>query len=78
MAGTVHSVQEFSSARTYFLLLEQPAPGTACLTAEGAGDMAAVSFYLYLYGPDAQALRDELTPFLAERFPQPDIEPAAG
>jgi uncharacterized protein YndB with AHSA1/START domain len=78
VTGTVHSVQDFAAAKTYLLLLEQPAPGTACLTAEGAGDMVAVSFYLYLYGPDAAALRDVWTPFFAERFPQPEAEPAAG
>jgi uncharacterized protein YndB with AHSA1/START domain len=78
LAGTVHSVQDLAAARTYFLLLEQPAPGTAFLTAEGAGDIVAISLYLYLYGPDAPALRDEWTPFLAARFPQPEIEPAAG
>jgi uncharacterized protein YndB with AHSA1/START domain len=76
--GTVHSVQDFGAARTCFLLLEQPAPGTAFLTAEGTGDMVAISFYLYLYGPDAPALPDQWTPFLAARFPQPETEPTAG
>jgi uncharacterized protein YndB with AHSA1/START domain len=76
-AGTVHSVQDFGAARTYFLLLEQPAPGTACLTAEGTGDIVSISFYLYLYGPAAAALADQWTPFFAARFPSP-IEPAAG
>jgi uncharacterized protein YndB with AHSA1/START domain len=74
LAGAVQSVQDFAATRTYFLLLDQPAPGTAFLTAEGAGDMAAVSLYLYLYGPDAAALPDEWTPFFAERFPQPEID----
>ena len=74
-AGTVHGVQDFAAAKTYLLLLEQPAPGTACLTAEGAGDIVALSFYLYLYGPVAATLPDEWTPFFAERFPQPEIEP---
>jgi hypothetical protein len=36
-----------------------------------------ISFYLYLYGPDAAALPDQWTPFLAERFPQPEIGAAA-
>jgi uncharacterized protein YndB with AHSA1/START domain len=76
--GTVHSVQDYGAARTCFLLLEQPAPGTAFLTAEGTGDMVAISFYLYLYGPDAPALPDQWTPFLAARFPQPETEPTAG
>jgi uncharacterized protein YndB with AHSA1/START domain len=78
MSGTVHSVQDFGAAKTCFLLVEEPAPGTASLTAEGAGDLVAVSCYLYLYGPDAATLPDEWTPFLTARFPRPDIEPAAG
>jgi hypothetical protein len=77
LTGTVDSVQDVAAARTCFLLLEQPAPGTAFLTAEGAGEIVAISLYLYLYGPDATALPDEWTPFLAERFPQPESEPAA-
>jgi uncharacterized protein YndB with AHSA1/START domain len=78
VTGTVHGVQGLTATRTYFLLLDQPAPGTALLTAEGAGDIVAISGYLYLYGPDAAALPDEWTPFFAERFPQPEVEPAAG
>ena len=78
VTGTVQSVLDLATTRTYFLLLEQPAPGTASLTAEGAGDMVAASFYLYLYGPDAAALPDEWTPFVAKRFPPPEIGPAAG
>jgi uncharacterized protein YndB with AHSA1/START domain len=77
LTGTVDSVQDFAAAKTCFLLLEQPAPGTAFLTAEGAGEMVTMSLYLYLYGPAAAALPDQWTPFLAERFPQPEREPAA-
>ena len=76
-AGTVYSVQNLSAARTYFLLLDEPAPGTACLTAEGSGDIVVISFYLYLYGPAAAALPDQWTPFFAARFPRPEMEPAA-
>ncbi|HLL68188.1 MAG TPA: SRPBCC domain-containing protein [Micromonosporaceae bacterium] len=78
LTGTVQSAQKLAATSTYFLLLDQPAPGHAFLTAEGAGDMVGISCYLYLYGPDAPALPDEWTPFFAERFPQPAAEPAAG
>jgi uncharacterized protein YndB with AHSA1/START domain len=78
LTGTVHSVQELAATRTYFLLLDQPAAGTALLTAEGAGDVVAVSLYLYLYGPDVATMPDEWTPFFTEHFPQPETEPAAG
>ena len=77
LTGTVDGVQESPTTRTYFVLLDQPAPGTAFLSAEGTGDIVAISLYLYLYGPDAPALPDEWTPFLTERFPQPEAEPAA-
>jgi uncharacterized protein YndB with AHSA1/START domain len=36
--------------RTYHLLVEEPAPGTAFVTVEGGGDVVAASAYLYLYG----------------------------
>lgn len=78
VTGTVQSRQELSATTTYFVVVDQPAPGTAFLTAEGAGDLVGISLYLYLYGPDAAALPDEWTPFLAERFPQPETEPTAG
>lgn len=43
------------------LLLDQPAPGTAFVAAEGAGEGCGVSIWCYLYGPDgaAAAQRDE-------------------
>jgi uncharacterized protein YndB with AHSA1/START domain len=71
LRGTVHGVHDFGPARAYFLLLDQPAPGTAFLAAEGGGDMVAVSFYQFLYGADAASLPDDWTPFLAQLFPQP-------
>jgi hypothetical protein len=57
LAGTVVSADSWRIA----LLLDEPAPGTAILAAEGYGDQAGVSVWLYLYGPDAGALvgRDE-------------------
>jgi uncharacterized protein YndB with AHSA1/START domain len=76
--GTVQGVRRAAATTMYVLLLEQPAPGTALLTAEGAGDTVGTSFYLYLYGPAGAALPDEWTPFFTERFPQPETEPAAG
>ncbi len=75
--GTVESVEEFGATRTAFLLLSEPAPGTAFLTAEGAGDVVAVSWYLYLYGDAARELPDVWTPFLEQRFPAPEPEGAA-
>lgn len=43
------------------LLLDQPAPGTAFVAAEGRGEQAEISIWAYLYGPDAEAIaqRDE-------------------
>ena len=43
------------------LLVEQPAPGTAIVTAEGSGELITVSVWTYLYGPDGAAAveRDE-------------------
>ena len=38
------------------LLLDEPAPGTAFLAAEGVGDLTGVSIWSYLYGPDAAAI----------------------
>jgi hypothetical protein len=54
-----------AGTRTYFLLLDVPAPGTAFLSAEGAGDVVALSLYLYLYGDGARELTDVWSPFLA-------------
>jgi uncharacterized protein YndB with AHSA1/START domain len=79
LAGTVDSVQEAATTKTYFLLLDEPAPGTAFLTAEGDGELVAVSLYLYLYGERAAVVPDVWTELFAERFPQPEPaqEPAA-
>jgi uncharacterized protein YndB with AHSA1/START domain len=49
IAGTVAAVGPTWLA----LVLDQPAPGTALLTAEGSGDATSVSVWSYLYGPDA-------------------------
>ncbi len=65
LAGRAASSAATSGARAYFLVLDAPAPGTAFLSAEGAGDVTAVSLWLYLYGPDAAGLTDVWSPFLA-------------
>lgn len=57
LAGTVIDTVPFHLA----LLLDQPAPGTAIVSAEGFGDQVCVSVWSYLYGADAAeaAERDE-------------------
>ncbi|QQR99429.1 MAG: SRPBCC domain-containing protein [Austwickia sp.] len=49
LAGTVLDAGRNSLA----LLLDEPAPGTGLLAAEGGGDACAVSVWAYLYGADA-------------------------
>jgi hypothetical protein len=43
------------------LVVDQPAPGTAILAAEGTGDQVSVSIWSYLYGAEgaAAAERDQ-------------------
>jgi uncharacterized protein YndB with AHSA1/START domain len=57
LAGTVADVASWRLA----LVVDQPAPGTAILAAEGKGDQVSVSVWSYLYGADgaAAATRDE-------------------
>jgi uncharacterized protein YndB with AHSA1/START domain len=57
LAGTVADVASWRLA----LVVDQPAPGTAIIAAEGAGDHASVSIWSYLYGTDGAvaAKRDE-------------------
>jgi uncharacterized protein YndB with AHSA1/START domain len=73
LSGTVEGVNVTDATHTYFLLLEDPAPGTAFLTAEGSDDAVVLSLYLYLFGETGAAVKDEWTALLADRFPQPDI-----
>jgi uncharacterized protein YndB with AHSA1/START domain len=67
LAGTVVDADSWRLA----LLVDQPAPGTAILAAEGTGDHINVSIWSYLYGADgaAAATRDEprWTKWLSER-----------
>lgn len=57
LAGTVVDATPWRLS----LLLDEPAPGTAILAAEGMGDQVGVSIWSYLYGPEgaAAAERDE-------------------
>jgi uncharacterized protein YndB with AHSA1/START domain len=50
LAGRVEQAAFAPAVRTYHLLLDEPAPGTAFVTVEGNGDVVAASAYLYLYG----------------------------
>lgn len=71
LAGRVAAARTTTGARAYFLVLDTPAPGTAILSTEDAGDQAALGLWLYLYGPDAAGLSDDWSPFLtalAERL----------
>jgi uncharacterized protein YndB with AHSA1/START domain len=52
LAGTVLRVTPSSLA----LLLDEPAPGTAIIAAEGGDDAAMVSVWSYLYGADGPAI----------------------
>jgi uncharacterized protein YndB with AHSA1/START domain len=72
LVGRVASTTRSGRTRAYLLVLEAPAPGTALLTAEQAGDQSALSLWLYLYGPEAAGLPDAWSPFIAalgERLP---------
>ena len=73
LSGTVEDVDVTNAAHTYFLLIEDPAPGTAFLTAEGSDEAVVMSFYLYLFGETGAAVKDEWTALLADRFPPPDV-----
>ena len=52
MSGTVVD----AAARRIALLLDQPAPGTAIIAAEGTGDHTGVSIWSYLYGDAAATI----------------------
>ena len=57
LAGTVVQAEPWRLS----VILDEPAPGTAFIAAEGSGDATGVSIWLDLYGPDARAIiaRDE-------------------
>lgn len=56
LAGTVVDVAE----RRVALLLDEPAPGTGILVAEGHGPGCVLSVWAYLYGEDRETLAAEL------------------
>lgn len=58
LAGTVVRV----SPNAIGMLLDEPAPGTAFLAAEGGSEGCGVSVWSYLYGSDAQANIDRDKP----------------
>lgn len=78
LAGTV------AHAESWFLsvVLDEPAPGTAIIAAEGHGDGVGVSIWLYLYGPDAAAIvaRDQprWAGWLADRSATPPQGTSSG
>jgi uncharacterized protein YndB with AHSA1/START domain len=49
LSGTVVEAEPWRLS----LVVDEPAPGTAILAAEGDGDQVGVSVWLYLYGPEA-------------------------
>ncbi|MGH1492559.1 MAG: hypothetical protein ACRBK7_24745, partial [Acidimicrobiales bacterium] len=51
LSGTVVD----ATAHRLTILVDQPAPGTAFLAAEGGGDQVEVSIWTYLYGPEGAA-----------------------
>ncbi len=57
LAGRVVDV----APRRVALLLDEPAPGTAFVAAEGHGTTCALSVWAYLYGEDRDRLAAELT-----------------
>lgn len=58
LAGTVVE----TTANRVTLLTDEPAPGTALITAEGMGDGVQASVWAYLYGDDAPAVVDRDRP----------------
>ncbi len=79
LGGTVSDVVP---GNRLHLLLDEPAPGTAVLAAEGTSDQISVSVWLYLYGPQAPTIahRDEprWTTWLLERAAVPAASTSSG
>jgi uncharacterized protein YndB with AHSA1/START domain len=76
LAGRIESVLSTPAASSYLLLVDEPAPGTGFISAEGDGDQIASSVYLYLYGGGSDA-GEAWTAWLNGRFPAP-APPEAG
>ncbi|RBY77611.1 SRPBCC domain-containing protein [Geodermatophilus sp. TF02-6] len=79
LGGTVSDVVPGSRLH---LLLDEPAPGTAFLAAEGTGDQISVSVWLYVHGPEASTIaqHDEprWTTWLRERSAEPTASTVSG
>jgi uncharacterized protein YndB with AHSA1/START domain len=69
LAGRVETAAFAPAVRTYHLLLDEPAPGTAFVTVEGAGDVVAASAYLYLYC-EAPGVDDAWSSWLRSALPE--------
>lgn len=55
LAGRVASAVDRPAATARVLVLDEPAPGTAFIAIEGAGEQVAASVYQYLYGATSPA-----------------------
>lgn len=73
LRGRVDTVLREGTATANLVVVDEPAPGTGILAAEGEGDAVMLSFYQYRYGigVDAPDAVDDWTPFFAEHFPVP-------
>jgi uncharacterized protein YndB with AHSA1/START domain len=72
LAARVDGSNRSPATSHYRLLIDQPAPGTGFVAAEGTGDAVMVSVYLYLYGlDDTAAVADEWAAFLTDRLRPP-------
>jgi uncharacterized protein YndB with AHSA1/START domain len=69
VAGRVCLATTGPAVRTYQLLLDVPAPGTAFVTVEGSGEVVAASIYFYLYG-DAPGAGEAWTTWLRAALPE--------
>jgi hypothetical protein len=58
LGGTVADVGD----RSLSVVLDEPAPGTAFIAAEGSGEQASVSIWSYLYGDQQRSVADRDTP----------------
>ena len=75
VVGRVVHVQD----ELVLVVTDEPGRGYAVIGAEAYPTGVAVGTYLYLFGPGAEARRDELAPrwhgWMADRFPLPEGEP---
>jgi proline-rich tail region repeat protein len=72
LRGRVETVLREPRLTTNIVVLDEPAPGTGILAAEGEGAEVMLSFYQYRYGGDGAAptdVVDDWAPFFAEHHP---------